>query len=250
MKISVITVCLNAAQTIRHTLESFHAQDYADKELVVIDGESTDATVAIVKEFLSDHVVLVSAPDQGLYDAMNKGLKIFSGDAVGMLNADDRFHDRSILSRIARGLNEADLVSGHLDYVQDHQTRRLVRRWRGRAYWPHAFKFGWTPAHPTFYVRRRVVETVGPYNIAYKISADYDWMLRSYEIHNFKESFIDHVMVDMMAGGKSAIGIGSLAQNIDALRVRQKWLQAGVVDYALFARPLRKLGQFVFLDQS
>jgi len=250
MKISVITVCFNAAGTIRHTLASFFAQEYVDKELVVIDGGSTDATVDIVKAFLSENVVLVSEPDQGHFDAMNKGLNIFSGDVVGMLNADDRFHDTSILGRIARGIDEADMTSGHLNYVRDHQTHRIVRRWRAGAYRQGAFQSGWMPAHPTFYVRRAIVEAVGPYNIRYTIGADYDWILRAYEVHNFSESFIDHVMVDMMVGGKSAIGISSLIHNIESLRSRQKWLGAGIIDYAFFAKPLHKLNQFVFPGRS
>ncbi len=221
-------------------------QDYADKELIVIDGGSTDGTVDVVQGFLSERITLISEPDQGIFDAMNKGLALFSGDAVGMLNADDRFHDGFILTRIAEGLHEADMISGHLDYVKDHESRRIVRRWRVGAYRKQAFRRGWMPAHPTFYARRRVIDTVGAYNIDYRIAADYDWMLRAYEMHNFSEYFIDHVMVDMTPGGNSAIGVSSsLIQNVEALRSRQTWLSAGIIDYAFFAKPLRKLHQFI-----
>ncbi len=245
MKISVITVCLNAVETIGYTLGSFIAQDYADKELIVIDGGSTDGTAGVVQPFLDrQDIMFVSAPDRGLYDAINKGLRLFSGDAVGMLNADDQFHDASILGRIAEGLREADMLSGHLNYVHDHREGSIIRRWREPPYWLGAFQSGWMPAHPTFYVRRRVVEAVGLYNLEFRLAADYDWMLRAFEVHHFNARLIDHVMVDMMDGGLVSGVSGYTINNIESLKSRRKWLGAGAIDYALLAKPLRKIGQF------
>ncbi|MDB5438415.1 MAG: glycosyltransferase, partial [Caulobacteraceae bacterium] len=158
MKVTVVTVCFNAERTIAHTLRSFLEQDHADKEMLVLDGGSTDGTLDVVRAFADPAIKLVSEPDRGLYDAMNKGLRGFSGEAVGFLNADDCYADRHTLSALSEGLGEADIVYGDLDFVSDHEAGRVVRTWRGRPWHPGAFAKGWMPPHPTFYVRRSVVE--------------------------------------------------------------------------------------------
>lgn len=246
MKLSVITVCFNAAATIANTIESFLEQDYRDSELLVIDGASRDGTAEIARRFGDPRVAVVSEPDQGLYDAMNKGLARFSGDAAGFLNADDRFAGPETLSAIAGGLQTADIVSGNLDFVTDHVSSRVVRRWRGTPYWRGAFRRGWMPAHPTFYARRKVIEAVGRFDLRFKIAADYDFMLRAYEMNSFVSTHLDRVLVKMMTGGASTAGMSSYVRsNLESLQSRRQWLGAGPVDYALFAKPLRKVGQFV-----
>ena len=161
MKISVVTVCLNSAKTIGHTLESFFAQDHSDKEMIIVDGASHDETLKVVASFPADSVRVISEPDEGLYHAANKGLALFSGDAVGFLNADDRYADGQVLSRIAGALSEADIAFGNLDFVADQENQKVVRRWRGTPHQKGAFRQGWMPAHPTFYVRRAVVRLRG-----------------------------------------------------------------------------------------
>jgi glycosyltransferase involved in cell wall biosynthesis len=246
MKVSVVTVCRNSATTIAFTIESWLRQSHADKELLIVDGASTDATLSVVDTFRSDGIRLISEPDRGLYDAMNKGLANFSGDAVGFLNSDDRFKDDGALARIAAALATADIVHGNLDFVADHRSREIVRRWRGSPYRRGAFAGGWMPAHPTFYVRRAVVDAVGRFDLRYRIAADYDYMLRALELREFRSAFIDAVLVDMMSGGNSTAGLGAyLASNLESLRSRQQWLHAGTIDAALFAKPLRKLAQFL-----
>jgi glycosyltransferase involved in cell wall biosynthesis len=246
MKISVVTVCRNSARTIRHTLESFFAQTHADKELVVVDGASTDETLSIVASFGGGNVVVISERDRGIYDAMNKGLAAFSGDAVGFLNSDDRFKDGGTLARIAGGLEDADIVFGNLDFVEDHEKAKVIRRWRGAPFRPGAFARGWMPAHPTFYARRAVVDAVGWFDLAFPIAADYDYMLRALELNHFRSKFLDVPLIDMMVGGASTAGIRSyLNGNLQSLRSRQTWLRSGFVDAALVAKPLRKLTQFL-----
>ncbi|TIL90074.1 MAG: glycosyltransferase [Mesorhizobium sp.] len=246
MKISVLTVCWNSAATIRHTIDSFLAQDYGDKELVVIDGNSSDETLSIVRSYPSNHIRLVSEPDSGMYDALNKGLRLYIGDAVGVLNSDDCFHDRTVLGRISAGLETADIVHGDLDFVEDHLSKRVVRRWRAAARPAKGFRTGWMPAHPTFYVRRKVADAVGAFDLSLKVASDYDWMLRAVELHGFQTAATGHVLVDMMQGGKSTNGIRSqVGHNIEALHSRRKWLGSGAVDYALIAKPARKIGQFI-----
>jgi glycosyltransferase involved in cell wall biosynthesis len=246
MKISVITVSFNAAATIRFTLDSFAEQTYSNKDLLVVDGGSTDDTVTIVSSYAADGISVISEPDKGIYHAMNKGLERYSGDAVGFLNSNDRFADRDCLADIASALHVADIVYGHLDFVADHQSRRVVRRWRASRYQPRAFKKGWMPAHPTFYMRRRVANAVGKYDERFRIAADYDYMLRAFELNAFQTAFLDRVLVQMLYGGTSTRGVCAYLQsNLESYRSRRKWIGAGRFDVALFAKPLRKLPQFL-----
>ncbi|MER9228542.1 glycosyltransferase [Mesorhizobium sp. M0664] len=246
MKISVLTVCWNSAATIRHTLDSFFAQDHQDKELIVIDGASTDETLAIVHSYAGPGLKIISEPDRGMYDALNKGLALCTGEGIGALNADDAFHDASVLGRISEALAENDIVHGHLDFVDNHQSKRVVRRWRAEPRPHDGFRSGWMPAHPTFYVRRAVAEKNGPFDLALKVSSDYDWMLRAVELHGFRIATIDQILVDMMIGGASTRSLRShIGHNLEALRARRRWLGSGPVDYALIAKPMRKIGQFL-----
>lgn len=245
MKISVLTVCWNSAATIRHTLDSFFAQDHPAKELVIVDGGSTDATLAIVCSYPQGPIRMISEPDRGMYDALNKGLRLYTGDAVGVLNSDDCFHDGTALSRISAGLEHADIVHGDLDFVENHLNKQVVRRWRGVPKPVKGFRTGWMPAHPTFYVLHAVAEAVGPFDLDLRVASDYDWMLRAVELHGFRTRVVDHVLIDMMVGGASTRSLRShVAHNLEALRARRRWLGSGLIDYALLAKPMRKVGQF------
>ena len=246
MKVSVVTVCFNSAKTIGYTLESYFRQSQRDKELIIVDGGSTDRTLQIVKSFLQPGVTLISEPDRGMYDAMNKGLKTFSGDGVGFLNSDDRYHDDEALSSIAAALEDADITYGNLDFVADHASGRIVRRWRAKPFYKRAFTNGWLPPHPTFYVRREVVDTVGRYDTQYRIAADYDFMIRAMELCDFRVVRINRVLIDMMYGGGSTAGIKAfVTHSFESLRARQRWLDAHIIDRALVAKPLSKLNQFL-----
>jgi glycosyltransferase involved in cell wall biosynthesis len=246
VKISVVTVCRNAARTIGATVESFLRQNHADKELIVIDGQSSDETLAVVGAVAGDRVRVFCEPDRGMYDAANKGLTRFTGDAVGFLNADDRFHDDGVLAEVADLLQRADIVFGGVDFVADQAQGAVVRRWRGSRFEKGGFRRGWMPAHPSFYVRRTVAEAVGPFDLGYRIAADYDWMLRACELHGFTTRLIDRTVVDMLVGGASTSGLSAyLRHNLEALDARRRWLGAGMIDAAFVAKPLRKLSQFM-----
>ena len=246
MKISVITVCYNAENTIAHTLESFLSQNYSDKELLVIDGASSDATMKIVNSFKSDQIEVVCETDEGMYDALNKGLRLYTGDAVGVLHSDDTYHDANALSLIAEALGGADIVHGHLNFVDSHENKRVVRRWRGEERPKNGFKTGWMPAHTTLHVRRQVTEAVGLFDLKLATASDYDWMIRAIDVHGFDTVMIDHILVDMAQGGKSTAGISAhIHHNLEALRARRRWLGTGLVDFALIAKPARKIGQFL-----
>jgi glycosyltransferase involved in cell wall biosynthesis len=246
LRISVITVCRNAAATIGEALESFCRQSHADKELLVVDGVSSDETLAIVRSFARDGVTVISEPDRGLYDAMNKGLRSFGGDVVGFLNADDRFHDADALAAVAGTLKSADICYADLDFVDRRSPPQVVRRWRSTPWRKGGFRRGWMPAHPTFYCRRGVVERVGRFDLRYRLAADYDFMLRALELADFTAVHLPRVLVDMRAGGLSSASLGArVSHNLEALASRRRWLGAGLVDFALFAKPLGKTPQLL-----
>ena len=246
MRISVVTVCRNAADTIGEALESFFSQSHPDKELLVVDGASTDATLDVVRGFARPGLTVVSEPDRGLYDAMNKGLAGFGGDAVGFLNADDRYHDAGSLAAVAAALERADICYADLDFVDREREAQVVRRWRSTPWRKGGFARGWMPAHPTFYCRRRVVDQVGRFDLRYRLAADYDFMLRALELADFSAVHVPRVLVDMGAGGASSANLKArLRHNLEALDSRRRWLGAGLVDYALFAKPLGKAAQLI-----
>ena len=245
MKLSVLTVCRNARATIGHALTSFLTQDHADKELVIVDGASRDGTLEVIRSFPADQITLISEPDQGIYDALNKAMARYTGDAVGVLHADDAFHDTGVLTAVARALEGADMVHGSLNFVTDHHDKTLRRHLKMSPRPAGGFRTGWMPAHPTLFVRRHVAEAVGEYDLTMPVAADYDWMLRAIECHDFRLTGIEDVITDMMQGGASTVSIAShIRHNLDALRARRRWLGAGLVDRALFAKPARKLRQF------
>ena len=243
MKISVITVCRNAEATIARTITSFLAQDHPHKEMLLIDGASTDGTLAVAEALRSPQVRIMSEPDRGMYDALNKGLRLYDGDALGVLNADDRYHDDGVLSRVASALTSHDTVHGDLDFHD--ASGRVVRRWRATPRPPRGFAAGWMPAHPTFYARRHVVEAVGPFDVTLATAADYEWMLRAIDIHGASLAHIPSVLVDMAVGGRSTASLSAhVRHNLEALAARRRWLKAGLVDWALIAKPASKIRQF------
>ncbi|MEM9732241.1 MAG: glycosyltransferase family 2 protein [Pseudomonadota bacterium] len=248
MRISVLTVTYNSAKTLPYTLDSFFAQSHADKELVIVDGASTDNTMEIVERYAAqaDNVKFISEPDRSMYDALNKGLKLYTGDAMGVLNSDDRYAHNDVLAKVAEGLTKAPSIHGHLDFVNNHDSRRIVRRWRGRAMPKRGFRYGWMPAHPTFYVRREIAERTGLFDTSYQIAADYDWMIRAINAQGRGPELIEDIMIHMQSGGMSTNGIAAyLKHNWEASKIRRKNNVSGFMDFALFTKPARKVGQWL-----
>ena len=246
MKISVITACYNSRATIADTVQSFRSQTHPDKELLVIDGESADGTLDVVRSFGDSAIRVISEKDSGIYDAMNKGLANFSGGAVGFLNSDDAFHDATALERIADALENSDAAYGDLVMVSDHTTKNAVREWRAGEFQTGAFRKGWMPPHPTFYIRRALAERTGLFDLGYRISADYDFMLRALELHHARATYIPHTLVDFLIGGASTNGpLAVVRGNIECLGSRRRHLGAPLLDAALLMKPLRKLSQLI-----
>lgn len=205
MKISVVTAVYNRKDTLPDALQSVGQQTYCDVEHVVQDGGSTDGTLDVIRSTDTHPISLESAPDKGIYDAINKGISRTTGDIVGLMHSDDLFASSDVLSWVAEALSDPDIdgVYGDLDYVSATDTDRVIRRWRSGTYTPALLKRGWMPPHPTLYLRRAVFETWGLYDTDFRIAADYEAMLRWLVKGQIKLAYIPKVMVHMRMGGES-----------------------------------------------
>jgi glycosyltransferase involved in cell wall biosynthesis len=211
LKISVITVAWNAAATIGDTLRSVAAQTGVDVEHIIIDGGSLDASAEIVADHAGSGAIFISEPDKGLYDAMNKGVARATGDVVGFLNADDFFCRTDALALIAAAMHgsKADAVSGSVAIVRASDMNKLVRAYSSTSFAPWMLRFGHMPPHPGFYVRRSVFETVGSFDPAITIGADFDWMLRFFRREHLVVTAIPQTLVTFRDGGLSNDGFSS-----------------------------------------
>lgn len=204
MKISVITAVFNNRDTIAGAIDSVLAQSHPDVELIVIDGGSTDGTLDILQAYADRIAVLVSEPDQGIYDALNKGLARATGEIVGFLHSDDVFAEAQVLTRIAGvfSASDVDAVYGDLEYVKKSAPELVVRYWKSGEYSANKLHHGWMPPHPTFYVKRAVYERLGGFDLSYRIAADYDCMLR-FLGSGIQVAYVQRVLVKMRLGGAS-----------------------------------------------
>lgn len=212
MKISLITVTYNSSKTLSATLSSVLFQTYSDIEYIVVDGLSEDNTVSIIEEYshlFAGRLRFLSEPDKGIYDAMNKGIQMATGDIIGILNSDDLLMDDDVLKDIALAFDDkTDAICGNLYFVDVNDVNHVVRIWKGSPY--RSFTKGWHPAHPTFYARRQVYEKYGAFDITFDVSADFELMLRLIEKYHICIKYVDRYMVKMRVGGEST---GSI-QNI------------------------------------
>ena len=242
--ISVITVSYNSGATIRDCLESVGAQSVLP-EHIVIDGGSSDDTLAIVSSY--SHVrKVVSEPDHGMYHAMNKGIALASGEVIGILNSDDLYADPEVLSRVARVFADpkVDACYGDLIYVGAGDTAKVVRHWKSGSFTRSSFYRGWMPPHPTFFVRRSVYQRFGGFNREMGSAADYELMLRLLLKHEISGAYIPEILVKMRTGGVSN---ASFLNRIKANRMdRKAWRINRLKPYpwTLYLKPLRKIGQF------
>src|SRR5688500_17193430 len=186
MRISIITATFNSAKTVKDTLESVRAQRYSEVEHIIIDGLSSDGTLPIVHQYPNISVV-VSEKDSGIYDAMNKGIALASGEVIGILNSDDIYADSHVLSEVAQIFNDdrVDACYADLQYVDEKDTTKLVRHWKSGNFRKGSFFYGWMPPHPTLFLRRRVYDKIGLFNLSLKTAADYELMLRIFVRNNF-----------------------------------------------------------------
>ncbi|MEO7151988.1 MAG: glycosyltransferase family 2 protein, partial [Burkholderiaceae bacterium] len=198
--------------TVADTLRSVAQQGHAEIEHVVVDGGSTDATLEVVEALGMPGLRLLSEPDRGIYDAMNKGIALATGDVIGFLNSDDVFHDPHALARIAAAFAdpEVDLVYGDIVFVAQHDTSRVVRLWTSRPHAPGLCARGWMPPHPSLYVRRAVYERFGGYDIAFPAAADFEMTLRLLDGAGLRSAYLPFVQVSMRMGGQSTRSIRNI----------------------------------------
>jgi glycosyltransferase involved in cell wall biosynthesis len=211
LKVSIITVSLNSAKTITDTINSVLNQTYPDIEYIVIDGVSSDGTQDIVTSFGKRVSKFISEPDKGLYDAINKGIKIATGDVVGILNSDDFFCDNNVIEQVAGLLKDdnIDAVFGDVQFIDPAKSSKIVRYYSSKHFKLSKFKFGYMPAHPSFYARRELFEKLGYYKTDYKIAADFELLLRFMLINKIKCVYLEMPFISMRTGGISNKSIWS-----------------------------------------
>ena len=205
MKVSIITVSFNSAETIRDTFDCISQQTiFEDIEYIVVDGGSTDGTIDIINEYANIITTKIIEPDNGIYDAMNKGIANATGDIIGILNSDDVYHDITTLELIKTTFEtkKADIVYGNINYVSS-DLKKVIRKWQSSVFQKNSFKKGWHPPHPSFFVKKDVYEQCGVYDLEFNISADFDFMLRSMELTNYDTYFVNEIITNMRIGGES-----------------------------------------------
>ena len=246
MKISIITAVLNRRDTLSSCIESVLDQDYPNVEHIIIDGGSTDGTLEIIEQYNTKIARYISEPDNGLYDAMNKGIRQATGDVIGILNSDDYYTDEGVLSVVAECLErkKVDSCYGDIDYVDGCKRGSPVRAWRAGEYHRNRFKWGWMPPHPTFFARRALYEKYGLFNLDFKLAADYELMLRFLYKHHVSANYIPKCLVTMRTGGACKPGIANtlsnMAENYRAWKVNA--LRPNPLTFVL--KPLSKIGQY------
>ena len=214
MKISIITATYNSEKTIRHTIESVLMQTHKDIEYIIVDGASKDNTLSIVKEYVhkfGDKLKFVSEKDKGLYDAMNKGIDMSTGDIIGILNSDDFYTTTTILERVNNELQnpEIDAVYGDVHYVNENNLHKCTRYYSSKPFSRGIMRMGFMPAHPSFYCRRKCYEEAGRFDLSYKVAADFELLLRILYINKARTKYMNTDFVTMRAGGVSNSGIQS-----------------------------------------
>lgn len=219
MKVTIVTVAYNSIATLEDTIKSVLAQTYADMEYIIIDGASTDGTQELVRSYESifnGRLKWISEKDKGIYDAMNKGIKMATGDVVGILNSDDYFTNDDVIERMAQSFEDKNLdaVYGDIHFIHDSEPDKCVRYYSSKPFRPLWLRFGFMPAHPSFYCRKEVFEKAGLYKTDYKIGSDYEMMVRLFMVHKIKAKYLPMDFVTMRTGGASTRNFKSRLQLI------------------------------------
>jgi glycosyltransferase involved in cell wall biosynthesis len=247
MKISIITITYNSAQTVEDTLRTVVSQDYPNLEYIIIDGKSKDNTLQIVDKYKDRIAKIISEKDKGLYDALNKGIKQATGDIIGMLHSDDLYANEKVISKVAKKFAEDPSIEGvyaDLVFVNRNDVNKPMRVWQSGEYKEDSFLQGWMPPHPTFFVRKEVYEKFGGFNTGLKLSADYELMLRLIHKNKIKLAYLNETIVKMRMGGVSNVSFFvKLKANLED---KMAWKMNGMKPKfaTMLMKPLRKIGQY------
>ncbi len=246
MKISIITATYNAADTLEDAANSLFAQTYPDTEYVIVDGSSNETTADKVRSFGKKVDLFIHEADQGIYDAINKGIENSTGDIVGLLHADDMFAGPRVLEKVAQSImhSSCDAVYGDLQYVKRTHLSKVIRHWKSTKFNASLINRGWMPPHPTLFIRRELFLKHGPYNLSYRIAADYDFMLSLLTDQQLKISYIPEVLVKMRTGGTSNRSLSDLIhksrEDLQIMRSHQLPFPL----FSLFNKNFSKISQF------
>lgn len=243
MKISVITPTFNSEKTIERNIESIKNQTYGNYEQIFIDGNSSDSTIKKIKNLKNESDILISEVDEGIYDAINKGIKLSTGDIIGILNSDDFMHSNCVHDLIANEFksNNIDFVYGDIRYIDEKD--KTIRYWKSKNYSKKMINFGWMPPHPSLYVSKKIFVDIGLYNLNYKISSDYDFMIRLLSAKGLSYKYIDKCLIDMMTGGVSNRSLKSIyKKSCEDFIILKNYSKNPLI--ALFYKNISKLSQF------
>ncbi len=248
MKVTIITVTYNSAKYLQECIDSVLMQTYPDIELILIDGLSTDGTIDIIKKYESKIARWVSEEDNGMYDAINKGMGMATGDVIGILNSDDVLASKDVVASIAHCFNEhkVDSLYGDLVYVDQLNTKKVIRYWKGFPYKRYRFNYGWMPAHPTFYFRRNLLQELGGYESHYFTAADYEFMARYLYRYRISSTYLPLLIVKMRVGGQSNRDITSRLRANRRDYLAMKINNIPFPHIASILKPLIKLRQYYY----
>lgn len=247
MKVSIITIAYNSAATIADTIRSVASQNYAEIEYIIVDGNSRDETLSIVKSFGNAVSKVVSEKDKGIYDAMNKGVGLASGDIIGILNSDDFYADDHVITDVVKSFQEkqCDGLYADLVYVNRELSDKVVRTWKAGEYRHGKFLSGWMPPHPTFFVKKSCYEKFGTYTLELKSAADYELMLRFIHKHQISLAYLPRIITKMRTGGQSNVTVmNRIKANMED---RKAWKMNGIHPnfLTLTRKPVSKILQFL-----
>lgn len=246
MKISIITVCYNSTTTIEDTVIGVLAQNYPNLEYIMVDGGSKDGTLEIINKYKDKISKIISEPDKGIYDAMNKGIKIATGDVIGILNSDDLYKNTSVIKDVAGEFQEnknVDACYGDIEYVDRKDIKKIVRFWKAGEYKKEKLNSGWIMPHPSLFVKKEIYDKYGVFNLDFRIAADYELMLR-FLLKGVKVKYIHKILISMREGGFSGQNYKQRKKGWEELK--KAWVVNGlfVPKFFIVRRLLSKIKQY------
>jgi glycosyltransferase len=251
MKISIITCALNSEITIEKSIRSVQKQSYKNIEHLIIDGGSTDKTLEIIRKMKKKNLNLYSSKDNGFYDALNKGIKFTTGNIVGVLHSDDFYRSNNVIEIVAGIFKQtkADIVYGDLIYVKKEYPFKPIRYWTAGQYSKEKLLKGWMPPHPAVFVKKKIFDQIGFYKVNYKISADYDFLVRIFNCKNINQVYVPKVLINMRIGGMSNRSFKNLIiKSVEDYQIMKKNKIGGL--FTLFNKNFSKIGQFININTN